>query len=77
MTVTPADPATWPVLLTAQDIAAIFRRSVMGIKKACQRGRFVPAPCQVRPYLWRRADVVRFVEGARGFSSQQLRKVAS
>ena len=56
------DVATWPVVLTADQIAAIYQRSVGGIKKACQQHRFIPAPFQRQPYRWRKSDVVRHVE---------------
>jgi hypothetical protein len=62
----PCDPATWPVVLTAEQIAAIYQRPILGLKKAVQRGGFVPAPFQTKPYRWRRVDVLRHVEGARG-----------
>jgi hypothetical protein len=60
-----ADPATWPLVLTADQVAAIYQRPVGGIKKACQQHRFVPAPFQRRPTRWRKADVLRDVEGGR------------
>lgn len=65
MTFTVCDPATWPVLLDAEQVAAIYRRAPGGIKKSCQRGQFVPAPIATRPYRWRKCDVLRHVEGAR------------
>jgi hypothetical protein len=65
MTFTVTDPATWPVVLSPEQVAAIYQRTVGGLKKACQRNGFTPAPFQVRPYRWRRADVLRHVEGAR------------
>lgn len=55
----PIDESTWLPTLTADQIAAIWQRPVGGIKKACQQGRFIPAPFQVQPYRWRKADVVR------------------
>lgn len=67
----PCDSATWPVVLTAQQVAVIFHRSVMGLKKACQRNRFLPAPFQTGPYLWRRSDVLRRVDN----SHHSLRRV--
>jgi hypothetical protein len=61
----PLDVATWPTLLTAEQIAAIWQRPVGGVKKSCQQGRFIPAPFQSHPYRWRRSDVLRVVEGQR------------
>ena len=55
-----ADPATWPVTLTADQIAAIYHRSVAGVRHACADKTFVPAPFLARPrYLWKRSDVLR------------------
>lgn len=68
------DTATWPTVLGPDQIAAIYQRSVMAVKKACQRGDFRPAPFKVRPYRWRRVDVLRDVEGSRGF--HQLQRVS-
>lgn len=61
-----ADHATWPVVLTPEQVSAIYTRSVGAIKKACQTHRFLPAPYQRHPYRWRKVDVLRDVEGARG-----------
>ncbi len=60
------DESTWPVLLSAEQIAAIWQRPVLGVKKACQLHKFIPAPFQVKPYRWRKADVLRAVDGGRG-----------
>ena len=68
-----ADMSTWPAILTAEETAAILRRKVGGLKKACQGGMVQPAPYQTNPYRWRRSDVVRFVESGRG---SQLRRLA-
>ncbi len=65
----PHDPSTWPVTLTANEVAQIYRRAASGLRKSVQRHSFVPAPYKVKPYLWRRIDVLRDVEGARGDSS--------
>lgn len=65
--------ATWPVVLTAAQIAAIFQRAVGGIRKSVQQRTFQPAPILTdagtvaHPLRWRRCDVLRHVEGARGF----------
>lgn len=69
---TVSDPATWPVVLTAEDVAAIYQRPVGGVKKAVQLGRFVPAPFQKHPYRWRRCDVERHIFGARTVSFRQV-----
>lgn len=61
----PCDVSTWPLLLTADQIAAIWQRPVGGIKKQCQHNAFLPAPCEKQPYRWRKVDVVRYLEGGR------------
>ena len=63
-----ADPATWPVLLNVKHLAALFNRTPGGILRACSDHKFCPAPCQTHPTLWRRVDVLRHIEGARGVS---------
>ena len=65
------DAATWPLVHTADQVAAIYQRPVGGIKKACQLSRFVPAPFQKKPYRWRRADLQRHIDG--GHSSASTR----
>jgi len=60
------DAKTWPMVLNAEQVAAIYQRSVLAVKKACQQDRFIPAPFQVRPYRFRKVDVLRHIEGARG-----------
>lgn len=62
---TTVDLATWPIVLSAAQVAAIYQRSKLGLERACASGTFVPAPFQRRPrYLWRRSDVLRHVDGA-------------
>lgn len=60
-----ADPNTWPVTLTAEQVAAIYQCSVAGLKRRCASRTFTPSPFLLRPYRWRKADVLRDVEGAR------------
>jgi hypothetical protein len=64
---------SWPEILTADEVAQIFRRKVGGLKRTIQADpSFVPRPYQVRPYLWRKADVLRFVESGRGHSLRRV-----
>ncbi len=67
-----ADTATWPMVLSVAQVAAIYGRQVGGVAKHCQQGRFVPAPFLTRPFRFRKADVVRHVEGGRS----SLRRVS-
>lgn len=57
------DRATWPEVLTSEQVAAIYQRKVGGLKKACQERTMVPAPFQTHPYRWRKADVLRHIDG--------------
>lgn len=68
----PCTPSTWRMTLTLAQMADIYQRPVGGIRKACQRRTFVPAPFEKSPYRWRKVDVLRHLEGARG----ALRKVS-
>ena len=56
------DRSTWNEVLTAEEVAAIFRRSVSSVKDGCKRGRFVPHPFAVQPYRWSKADVVNHLQ---------------
>lgn len=57
------DRATWPEVLTADEIAAIYQRKVSGLKKSCQQRTFVPAPYRRHPYRWKKTDVIRDLDG--------------
>lgn len=63
-----ADSSTWPLVMTIDQVAELYDRSVKSVRNYSTEGRFVPAPFLTRPYRWRKADVVRHVEGARGSS---------
>jgi hypothetical protein len=62
-TFSPADRATWGELLTLTEIAAIYRRGPHGLRSELQRRTFVPAPFLKHPYRWRKADVIRHLDG--------------
>lgn len=63
----PLTRATWPELLTADEVAPIYRRkSGSAVIRAVQLHRFPVAPFQKYPYAWRRADVIRHLDSARG-----------
>lgn len=65
------DRSTWGEVMTAEEVAAIFRRATGGLKKDCQRRRFIPAPFRSHPYAWRKTDVLAFLDAPR----THLRKV--
>lgn len=64
MTFTPTDRATWPELLMRPEVALILRRGEAAIDRDCWRRVMVPAPYLRRPLRWRKADVIRFLDGA-------------
>lgn len=68
----PCDSSTWGATLTADQVAAIYQCKVGGLRKRCQERTFVPAPFRIHPYLWRKVDVLRDVEGARGSSFRKV-----
>lgn len=57
------DPSTQvrgvDVLLTLDEVAAIYRLSSSTIRSYLQRGLFRPAPVRRYPYRWRKSDVER------------------
>jgi hypothetical protein len=67
----PLDSATWAPTLTLQQVALIYQRTPNAIRHALTpkaKRLFAPAPFQKHPMRWRKADVLRDVEGARGMS---------
>lgn len=59
----PNEPRTWPALLTAAQVAAIWQVSPGHLLKLVADGSFVPMPVdQAGPRRWRRVDVLRVVE---------------
>jgi hypothetical protein len=56
------NPASWPVTLTLQQLAAIDCRSVDTIRRHVMAGTFEPMPMKGKPLRWRRCDVVRVYE---------------
>lgn len=66
----PKQPETWPLVLNAAQVAAIYQRRPDGLRKACQLRRFLPAPYRAKPYLWRRVEVLRDVQGLTGWAQK-------
>lgn len=64
-----ADRSTWGELLTVKELSEILRLGVKGIERQCWLRTFVPAPAFRRPLRWKKADVVRFLDGARKSSA--------
>lgn len=68
---TPASPGfsaldreTWPDILLVAEVALILRMGRAGLERQCWMRTFVPAPYLRRPLRWRKADVIRFIDGA-------------
>jgi hypothetical protein len=62
----PCNASTWPALLTAEQMAAIWQRSASRINRLAHEGRFDVAPVpKSSPRRWRKADVLRVVDPAR------------
>lgn len=59
----PKHPETWPMLLSVEQVAAIYGRSVESIlgslKPRSRTVRLVPKPKFRHPSQWLRADVMR------------------
>jgi predicted DNA-binding transcriptional regulator AlpA len=60
-----ADRTTWPEVLTLAEVADVLRLSVHTIRRRCADRTMVPAPARElgRPYRWRKADVLRVLDG--------------
>ena len=57
------NPASWPVLMTVDEVAAVFRLRPSTVQQYAARGnRAIPAPSERRPYRWTRVSVLRQVE---------------
>jgi hypothetical protein len=69
-----AERATWPELLDVTQVAAIYRRAQRGVLDACARRLFQPARFQTHPSRWRKADVIRHLDGA--FTARAMRRSA-
>lgn len=67
------DRATWKDVLEPEHIAAIYGRTVLALKKACQTQKFTPAPYKTKPYRWRKVDVLRDIEGGRAVMTNMRR----
>lgn len=60
---------TWPALLTAEQVAAIFQIKPATLRKRVELARCHPAPLMratepgrpEKPYRWRKADILRRV----------------
>ena len=63
-----ADEATWPVVMSIDQVAELYGRTVRAIRASSEQGRMVPAPFLNRPFRWRKVDVQRHCDGARGGS---------
>jgi hypothetical protein len=51
------DLSQLPLVLTIDEMAAIYRRAKSTIRRSIQQGRFQPAPYDGPPYRWLRAHI--------------------
>jgi hypothetical protein len=58
MSVTLAD---YPEILRLRDYSQIMQQAEHTIRRELRDGRCRVAPCMVRPYRWRRADLIAFL----------------
>lgn len=68
------DSSSWPVVLTIEQVAAIYGLKVANLKhylKPSSKTPFTPMPFMRNPARWRKCDVLRQVEGARASSHLQ------
>jgi hypothetical protein len=57
------DSSSWPLLLTVEQIAAIWQLTVATVNRKVSDGSFVPMPIEdSSPRRWRKVDVIRHVE---------------
>ena len=76
------DFASLPLILTIKEIAAIYRLSVLTIRRRLYANTFRPLPFEKYPYRWLRADVQRDLETRRpklrtrkhGFAAAKARR---
>lgn len=74
-----------PVILTLKEMAAIYRVSVLTIRRALSTDKFRPLPFEKYPYRWLRADVQRDLNTRRptlrtrrhGFAATKARRLAA
>ena len=64
---TVTDASTWPEVLSLPEVAAIYRMTPSALRHALKptAGVFMPRPFLRRPARWRKADILRHIEGAR------------
>lgn len=72
-----ADRATWGETLFADEVAEILGRKVGGLKKSCQERHCYPAPRDTRPWRWRKADVIRYLDAPQALRMKPRRKTVA
>jgi hypothetical protein len=60
MTIDVTNPASWPVFMTVEEVAAVFRLRPSTVQQYAARGSpAIPAPSARRPYRWQRSAVAK------------------
>jgi hypothetical protein len=75
---------TLRIFVDLETVADIYHLSVKTLRRKCSEGSFYPPPARKYPYLWRRDDILRDINGptkrlvkrAHGFASTKARREA-
>jgi len=70
------------IFVDLKTVAEIYHLSPKTLQRKCSEGSFLPPPARKYPYLWRRDDIVRDINGpskrlpkrAHGFAAMKARR---
>jgi hypothetical protein len=71
------------IFVELEEVADIYHITVKTLRRKCSEGTFSPAPARKYPYLWRRDDILRDINGpskrlpkrAHGFAATKARRL--
>ena len=74
---------TLRIFVDLETVADIYHLSVKTLRRKCSEGSFYPPPARKYPYLWRRDDILRDINGptkrlvkrAHGFAATKARRL--
>jgi hypothetical protein len=69
------------IFVDLEEVADIYHLTVKTLRRKCSEGSFYPPPARKYPYLWRRDDILRDINGpskrlpkrAHGFAAVKAR----
>ena len=75
--------AALSIFVDLEVVAEIYHLSPKTLRRKCSEGTFTPPPARKYPYLWRRDDIVRDINGptkrlpkrAHGFAAVKARRL--